>query len=201
MKLYYSPGACSLSPHIVLAESGLPYEIERVDLGQKKTETGGDYRAVNAKGSVPALRLADGSVLTEGAVIVQYVADQCPEAKLVAPAGTMERYRTQEWLNYVGSEIHKGFSPLFNPKLSDDAKEVLKGVLFGRFDWLESQLDGKSYLLGDAFTVVDAYLFTVLGWTKRFGGLSKWPKLDAYVARVAARPAVQKAMREEGLIS
>ncbi len=201
MKLYMSPGACSLSPHIVLQEAGLPFEIEKVNLKTKETETGGDYRAVNPKGAVPALRLDDGEVLTEGPAIVQYLADRKPEAKLAPAAGTKERYRLQEWLNYVTSELHKGFSPLFNPKAPDEWKVVVKENLGLRFDYLSKQLDGKKYLMGDGFSVADAYLFTILNWTRPTGiDLGKWPVLKDYCARVAARPAVHKALVAEGLV-
>jgi glutathione S-transferase len=200
VKLYYAPGACSLSPHIVLRESGADFEAEKVDLAAKRTATGADYRAINPKGAVPALQLDDGQVLTEGSAIVQYLADRKPEAKLVPTAGTIERYRLQEWLNYIASEIHKGFSPLFNAKLADEAKQVFKYNLAPRFDFLSRSLQGKDYLMGAGFTVADAYLFTILGWTKHFAiDLGKWPVLKAYADRVAARPAVQAALQAEGL--
>lgn len=201
MKLYLSPGACSLSPHIVLREAGLTFETEKVNLKTKETETGGDYRTVNPKGSVPALKLDNGEVLTEGPVIVQYLADSAPAAKLAPASGTKERYRLQEWLNYITSELHKGFSPLFNPKAPDEWKSIVKENLGVRFDYLSKRLDGKKYLLGDGFSVADAYLFTILGWTKPTGiDLGKWPVLKDYVARVAARPAVHAAMVAEGLV-
>ncbi len=200
MKLYFSPGACSLSPHIVLQEAGLPFETEQVDLASKKTKSGADFRAVNPKGSVPALALDDGQVLTEGAVIVQYLADKKPEKKLAPPAGGMERYRLQEWLNYIASEMHKGFSPLFSPKASDEWKQVVKGNLATRFDYLSAQLGSKPYLLGDHFSVADAYLFTILRWTAPTKiDMSKWPVLQNYMARVAARPAVASTLIAEGL--
>jgi glutathione S-transferase len=202
MKLYYSPGACSLSPHIALLEAGLPFTTERVDIRGKKTASGGDYLAINSKGSVPALQLDDGSVLTEGAAITQYIADQKPESGLAPRAGTLERYRLMEILNYIASEVHKGFGPLFNPKASSDWKASAIAALGTKFDWLSKQLDGKSYLLGEQFTIADAYLFTVLNWTSRVGiDLSKWPVLTAYQARVAARPKVQAAMQAEAAVS
>ena len=202
MKLYFKAGSCSLSPHIVLLEAGLPFELVEVDLATKRTKDGADYRAINPKGSVPALELDDGQLLTEGAVIVQYLADRKPAAGLVPAAGTVERYRLQEWLNYIASEIHKNFSPLFNPKAPDEWKAVVKDVLLAqRFAFLASQLDGNAFLMGDAFSVADAYLFTVLNWTKRVGiDLGQWPALAAFLQRVAVRPAVQAAMKAEGLI-
>ena len=200
MKLYYSPGACSLSPHIVLHEASGTFEAETVDLGTKRTAAGADYRAINPKGAVPALQLDDGQVLTEGSAIVQYLADHKPEAKLAPAAGTLERYRLQEWLNYIASEVHKGFSPMFNAKLADEAKQVFKANLAVRFDFLDRNLQAKDYLMGAQFSVADAYLFTILGWTKHFAiDLGQWPGLKAYVERVAARPAVQAALKAEGL--
>ncbi len=202
MKLYYSPGACSLAPHIAICEAGLPFSGEKVDLKTKKTESGGDYLRVNPKGSVPALALDQGGVLTEAAVILQYLADQAPGARLAPPAGTLERYRLMEMLNYVSTEIHKGFSPLWNPKASADWKAAAHANLANRLGWLAQALEGKSYLMGDAFTVADAYLFTVLSWGAHVGvDLGKWPALAAYQARVGHRPKVQQALREEGLVA
>jgi glutathione S-transferase len=201
MKLYFAPGACSLSPHIVLAESGAKYDAEQVDLRAKTTKSGADYRTVNVKGAVPALQLDDGSVLTEGSAIVQYIADKNPGAKLAPAAGTMERYRLQEWLNYVATEVHKNFSPLFNPKTPDEWKTMLKEMIAARFDYLTESLKGKSYLMGEAFSVADAYLFTILNWTFPTKiDLGKWPVLKAYYDRIAARPAVHATMKAEGLI-
>jgi glutathione S-transferase len=197
MKLYYSPGACSLSPHIVLNEAGLAFDAETVDLGAKKTKSGADYKAINPKGAVPALQLDNGQVLTEGSAIVQYLADQKPATKLAPAAGTMERYRLQEWLNYIASEVHKGFSPLFNPKATDEWKQVVKDNLGAKFDYLSKQLQGKDYLMG-AFSVADAYLFTILGWSKNMNiDLAKWPVLAQYVERVGARPAVKATLEAE----
>ena len=197
MKLYYSPGACSLSPHIVLNEAGLAFDAETVDLGAKKTKSGADYKAINPKGAVPALQLDNGQVLTEGSAIVQYLADQKPATKLAPAAGTMERYRLQEWLNYIASEVHKGFSPLFNPKATDEWKQVVKDNLGAKFDYLSKQLQGKDYLMG-AFSVADAYLFTILGWSKSMNiDLAKWPVLASYMERVGARPAVKAALEAE----
>ena len=200
MKLYYSPGACSLSPHIVAREAGLPLTTVRVDTKNRKTESGDDYRAINPKGYVPLLELDNGVRLSEGPAIVQYLADLAPAAKLAPANGTFERYRLQEWLNFITSEIHKQFSPLFDGTMPEEAKEKFRNKLAGRFDLLAEQLKGRDYLMG-SFTVADAYLFTVLGWT-RFTGpdLARWPVLQAYVDRVAARPQVQVAMKEEGLL-
>ena len=198
MKLFYAPGACSLSPHIALCESGLPFETERVDLRTKITKSGGDYRAVNPKGSVPALVLDDGEVLTEGPAVVQYIADRAPEKTLAPPAGTLARYRLQEWLNYISSEMHKGFAPLFRPDTTDDAKKAAIATFSSKLDYVAKCLEGRDYLLGDQFTVADGYLFTILGWTP-FAGieLGQWPAVKAYVERVGARPAVQSALAAE----
>jgi len=202
MKLYYSPGACSLSPHIVLAEAGLSCEFEKVDLSSKRTERGTDYLSINPKGYVPALELDDGEVLTEGPAITQYLADRVPEKQLAPPAGSMARYRLQEWLNFISTELHKSFSPLFNPAASDEWKAAVKELLGRRMAVIAKQLEAKNFITGETFTVADAYLFTVLRWAAyvKFD-LSPWPVLAAYMERVAARPAVQQALREEGLIT
>ena len=201
MKLYYSPGACSLSPHIVSREAGIPVELQKVSTKDKTMEGGGDYWQVNGKGYVPALKMDDGQVLTEGPAIVQYLADQKPESGLAPKNGTPERYRLQEWLNFITAEIHKGFSPLFRPNTPEEYKAISKENLGKRFDWLDKQLAGKDYLMGKTFTVADAYLFVVLGWTKPTAiDLSRWPNLAAYHARVAARPKVKEAMVAEGLV-
>jgi len=201
MKLYYSPGACSLSPHIVLEEGIFLYETERVDLTSGKTETGADYRTINPNGYVPALLLDDGQVLTEGPAFVQYLADHAPETRLAPPVGSMERYRLMEWLNFISTELHKGFGTLFNPQVPEAWKDLVKTQLARRFDHVNSRLDGKVWLMGDDFTVADAYLFTVLGWGNYVGvDLAPWPVLVAYQGRVAARPAVQAALKAEGLI-
>lgn len=198
MKLYFARGACSLSPHIALAESGLAFEIERIDLRAKTTETGGDYRQINPKGTVPALLLDNGEVLTEGPAIVQYIADQNPEKKLAPPAGTLARYRLQEWLNYISSELHKGFAPLFRPDLSDAAKEATIAAFETKLDFVADKLEGQDYLMGTEFSVADGYLFTVLGWTKYAAiDLARWPAIKAFSDRVAARPAVQAAQHAE----
>ncbi|HTT13725.1 MAG TPA: glutathione transferase GstA [Burkholderiaceae bacterium] len=200
MKLYYGPGTCALSPHIVLSELGLAHDLVKVSTKTRKMEDGGDYLQVNPKGYVPTLELDDGQRLTEGPAIVQYLADRVPSAKLAPANGTMERYRLQEWLNFITSEIHKQFSPMFNPATSEEVKEGQRTKLAGRFDWLSRQLEGRQYLMGDQFTVADAYLFTVLRWSPFTGiDLGKWPVLAQYVARVGARPKVQAAMKAEGL--
>lgn len=201
MKLYYTPGACSLSPHIVSREAGVAIDLEKVDLATKKTETGGDFRAVNPKGYVPALKLDDGSVLTEGPAIVQYLGDRKPASGLVPVCGTPERYRLQELLNFISTELHKGFSPLFKPNTPDAYKEIAKENLFTRFGQVDAQLQGKQYLMGDRFTAADAYLFTVVGWSRLHKiDLAKWPNLAAYMDRVRKRPKVAEAMKAEGLI-
>ncbi len=201
MKLYYSPGACSLSPHIALKEAGLPFDLVKVDLKAKKLEDGSDYLKVNPKGQVPALSMDNGQLLTEGAVIVQMIADKAP-AKNLAPAnGTDDRYKLQEWLNFIGSELHKSFGPLFQPVLSDDTKQFFKDRLMGKFKYIDGELTGKDYLMGSHFTVPDAYLFTMLAWADRMQiDLSGFKNLMAYKARVAARPQVQEALKAEGLL-
>jgi len=201
MKLYYSAGACSLSPHIVLRESGLPFELLLASTKTHKLADGTDYYTINPKGYVPLLELDNGERLSEGPAIVQYIADQVPGKNLAPTNGTMARYRLQEWLNFITSELHKGFSPLFNPATPEDFKPAAKGRLTDRFKWLDGQLEGKSYLMGEQFTVADAYLFTVANWSGFVGiDLSGLPNLAAYRARVAARPAVQEAMKAEGLL-
>ena len=202
MQLYYSPGACSLASHITLREAGLPVELKKADTKTKKLEDGSDYFAVNSKGSVPALRLDDGQVLTEGPAILQYLADQKPESKLAPKAGTLERYRLLEWLNFITSEVHKSFSPLFNPAADAAVKQYTTQNIEKKFDWINKQLAGKQYLTGDKFTVADAYMFTVLRWLGRIDmDIAKWPNVKAYFDRVAARPKVQEAMKAEGLIA
>jgi len=201
MKLYYAPGACSLSPHIVLLEAGLPYTLEKVDFATKKTSAGIDYFTINSKGAVPALQFDDGRVLTEGPAIVQYLADQKPDSGLAPRAGTFERYQLMEILNYITSEVHKGFGPLFNPKISADWKASALANLDKQLDWLSGFLANKIFLTGNTFTVADAYLFTVLNWTGHVRiDLARWPVLSAYQSRVAQRPKVQQALREEGLL-
>ncbi len=201
MKLYFSPGACSLSPHIVLQEAGINAELEAVDLKTKKTKSGADFSAINPKGQVPTLVLDSGEVLTEGPVIVQYLADRKPESKLAPAAGTLERYKLQEWLNYITSELHKGFAPLFNPGTPADYKKIATEGLGKQFALIDAQL-GKvgPFLTGAQFTVADAYLFVMTTWTKYVGiDLAQWPKVKAYSDSIAARPKVQAALKEEGL--
>ena len=201
MKLYYSPGACSLSPHIVLRESGLAFEPVLASTKTHKLEDGTDYYTINAKGYVPLLELASGDRLSEGPAIVQYIADQVPAKKLAPAAGTMERYRLQEWLNFITSELHKGIGGIFNPAMPEEAKVLMRAKALDRLKWVDSQLEGKHYLMGDAFTVPDAYLFTVTNWTKFTGiDISGLKNLGAFMARMAARPAVQEAMKAEGLL-
>ena len=201
MKLYFAPGACSLSPHIALREAGIAFDLDKVDLKTKKTEAGEDYTAVNPKGYVPALRLDNGDVLTEGGAIVQYVADTRPEAKLAPANGTPERYRLQEWLNFIASEVHKGTSPLFNPATPDAYKQMATEKLGQRYDYVAKEVAKKPYLMGENFSVADAYMFTIVNWANFVKiDLGKWPALQAYQARVAGRPAVQAALRAEGLL-
>ncbi len=201
MKLYYAPGACSLSPHIVARELGIPVELRKVNTKDKTIEGGGDYWKVNGRGYVPALELDNGGILTEGPAIVQYLADQKPAAGLAPKSGTFERYRLQEWLNFLTSEIHKGFSPLFRPNTPEEYKKIAKENIAARFDWLDKQLAGKDYLMGKTFTVADAYAFVLIGWSKFQGiDLARWPNLAAYHERVGLRPKVQEALQAEGLL-
>jgi len=200
MKLYYSPGACSLSPHIALLEAGLPYDLVKVDLRAKKLENGDDFLAVNPKGQVPALALDSGELVTEGPIIVQMIADKA--GKGLAPArDSAERYKLLEWLNYITTELHKNLGPMFSPVLKDDAKAFFKDRTMGKFKYLETALAGRDYLMGKQFTVADGYLFTMLCWADRMKfDLSAMPNLLAYKARVAARPKVQEALTKEGLM-
>ncbi|MFA6052213.1 MAG: glutathione transferase GstA [Methylobacter sp.] len=202
MKLYYSPGACSLSPHIVACEAELPVELVKVDLQSKRTESGEDFRLINPDGYVPVLVLDDGNKLTEGPAIVQYLADRAPAKKLAPAAGTFERYQLQQWLNFISTEIHKGgFAPLFNPAAPEAAKQLAIKTLAVRLESVAQQLSTQAFLLGEQFTVADAYLFVTLSWGKYVDvDISRWPALADYAAKISARPAVQKAMKEEGLI-
>ena len=201
MKLYYSPGACSMAPHIVALEAGHTLDLVKVDIPNKKTLDGGDYWQVNPKGYVPALALDDGQVITEVGVICQYLADQKPESGLVPKFGTMERYRQMEALNFAATEIHKQIGALFNPKMTAQMKEVQLGTIERRFNSLEKMLEGRSYVTGNNFTAADAYLFTVLSWTSPLKiEISKWPNIQAFIGRVAERPKVREAMKAEGLI-
>jgi glutathione S-transferase len=201
MKLYYAPGACSLSPHIALLEAGLPYDLVKVDLRAKKLENGDDYYKVNPKGQVPALGLDSGEVMTEGPVIVQMIADQAA-AKSLAPArDSAERYRLQEWLNFITTELHKNFSPLFNPAIPDEVKAFFKDRIMGKFKYADEKLAGRDYLMGNAFTVADGYLYTMLRWAEgNKMDLSALKNLMAYKDRVGARPKVQEALTKEGLM-
>jgi glutathione S-transferase len=200
MKLYYSPGACSLSPHIALLEAGLPYDLVKVDLRAKKIENGDDYLKVNPKGQVPALVLDNGELLTEGPVIVQVIADKAAGKNLAPSRDSAERYKLQEWLNYITGELHKNFGPMFSPVLADEAKAFFKDRVMGKFKYVDSVLAGRDYLMGKQFTVADGYLFTMLTWADRMKfDLSAMPNLLAYKARVAARPKVQEALAKEAV--
>ena len=201
MKLYYSPGACSLSPHIALLEAGLPYDLVKVDLRAKKLENGDDYLAVNPKGQVPALALDSGELVTEGPVIVQMIADRAAGKDLAPARDSTERYKLLEWLNFITSEVHKNFGPLFSPVLADDAKAFFKDRVMGKFKYVDGALAGHDYLMGKQFTVADGYLFTMLCWADRMKfDLSGMPNLVAYKDRVAARPKVMEALTKEGLM-
>jgi glutathione S-transferase len=201
MKLYYYPGACSLAAHIVAREAGLPIALEKVDLHAGTTETGTNFKTINPKGYVPALGLQDGSVLTEAGAIIQYLADHQSANDLAPAAGTMERYRLIEWINFISTEIHKGFGPLWNPAASDDVKTATKQRLATRFAYLDEALGKKPYLMGSQFTIADAYLFTVTNWANFHDvDLSPFPNLQAFQARIASRPKVQEALEAEGLL-
>lgn len=200
MKLYYSPGACSLSPHIVLHESGLSFEAIAAPTKTHKLADGTDYYTINPLGYVPLLVLDDGRQLREGPAIVQYIADQVPASHLAPPNGSFERYKLQEWLNFISTELHKGFAPLFTPGMPEEVKTMAKKRLEGRLQWVDSQLASSVYVMGEEFTVADAYLFTVAGWGKYVGlDTSGFTHLTAFMTRMAARPAVQAALRAEGL--
>ncbi|WP_024277422.1 glutathione transferase GstA [Xanthobacter sp. 126] len=201
MKLYFAPDTCSLSPHIVLQEVGLPYELVRVNNRTKRTSTGEDFLAINPKGYVAALELDTGEVLTEGPAIVQYLADLKPEAGLAPAPGALARVRLQEWLNFITSEVHAGSSPLFNRALPEEALVIFRDRLFRRLDFIEANLASRDYLVGDGFTVADAYLFTVLGWMKGFSiNLDRWPATARYMLRISARASVQSALAREAEI-
>jgi glutathione S-transferase len=202
MKLYYAPGACSLSPHIALSEAGLPYELVKVDLRAKKLENGDDFWKVNPKGQVPALALDSGELITEGPVIVQMIADKVPAKNLAPSRDSAERYKLQEWLTYINGELHKNIGPLFNPALSDEAKAVFKDRAMGKFKYVDSQLAGREYLMGNHFTVADGYLFVMLRWADAMKfDLSGLKNLMAYKDRIAARPKVREALVKEGLMA
>ena len=201
MKLYYTPGACSLGPHIALLEAGFKFDLEKVDLVSKKTASGGDFTMINPKGYVPALVLDDGSVLTEAGVILQYIADQKPEAGLAPRMGSMERYHLMEWINFISTEIHKAFGPFWDGSNSDPAKQGARDYLAKRFGFVEQALAKSPFLMGNTFTVADAYLFTVVNWTNFHAiDLGPWPKLKDFMGRVAARPRVHETLKSEGLV-
>jgi len=200
MKLYYSPGACSLAPHIVLEESGLPYDAVLASTKTHQLTDGTDYYTINSKGQVPLLELDSGERLSEGPVIVQYIADQAPAKKLAPAYGTIGRYRVQEWLNYTTSELHKNIGMLFNPAMPEEGKVVVRARAASRFQWMDAQLAGKSFLMGEEFSIADPYLFTVSRWTKLTGiDTHGMDNLQRFFDRMAARPAVRAAMQAEGL--
>jgi glutathione S-transferase len=200
MKLYISPGACSMASNIALHEAGIQFELAKVDKRTKRVD-GVDFTEINPKGYVPALRLDDGQVLTENVAVLQYIADQSPAAKLAPPAGTMERYRLMEWLSFINSEVHKSFTPLFSTEATEDMKQYARNYITKRLNYLQGALGDNKYLMGDQFTVADAYLFTVLGWGAHVGvDIGQWPTLTSYVERIRARPHVIEAMTAEGLI-
>lgn len=200
MKLYFLTGACSLASNIALREAGIPFDLIKVDRRTKQA-AGVDFTQINPKGYVPALQLDDGQVLTENVAVLQYIADRNPAAKLAPPAGTMDRYRLQEWLSFINSEVHKAFSPLFSSEASDDMKTYARNYVAKRLDYVEKALGDKTFLMGDQFTVADAYLFTVIGWGAHVGiDLARWPKLNSYHQRIASRPYVIEAMTAEGLL-
>lgn len=202
MKLYFSPGACSQCPHIVLHEAGLAHEAVQVNLKTHQLADGSDYYAINPRGYVPLLELDDGQRITENAALVQYIADLAPAKGLLPPAGTLARTRVQEWLAFVGSELHKGFGPLFNPAVPDEVKALFKKKLVERFTWVDGQLSGKSYLMGESFTVADAYLFVITGWSGRMGvDIAGLENLAAHQARMQQRPAVQAALKMEQAVA
>lgn len=202
MKLYFSPGACSLAPHIVLREAGAAFSLEKVDTAKHLTASGDDYYQINPKGQVPLLVLGDGTTLSEGPVIAQYIADQAGMTGLMPVAGSLARYQVMEWQNYITSELHKSFTPLFNPDLDAAAKNLLRNGLRKKYEWVDSRLAGRTYLTGDTFTAADAYLFTVSGWAKHVAlALSDLTGLQGFLQNVAARPAVREAMKAEGLLA
>jgi glutathione S-transferase len=201
MKLYYAPGACSLASHIALYETDLPFQIDKFNVPAKKTESGEDFLNINPKGYVPTIQMNDGNILTEGAAILQYIADQKPDSGLAPRAGTLERYRLQEWLTYIGTEIHKSFSPLFNKDAAAEVKNYARDLLGKRLGYVETQLTQHPYLMGNSFTVADAYLFVVMSWSSHVGfDLGPYSNIKAYMARIVMRPSVQAAMKAEGLI-
>jgi glutathione S-transferase len=201
MKLYYAPGACSLAPHIVAREAGVPIQLEKVDLGAKKTDSGKDYRAINPKGYVPALEIDGGEVLTEAGALIQYLGDRNPGHGLMPAPGTLDRYREVEWITFISSELHKGFGPLWDPAVEDDAKQKVKEKLATRFGYVEKTLAQRPFLMGATFTAADAYLFTIMNWSGMVKvDLSPYPRTQDFMKRVGARPKVQEALKAEGLV-
>ena len=201
MKLYYAPGACSQAVHIALHEAGIEHESESVDLRAKRTETGADYWAINPKGAVPALDLGDGAILTENAAILQYVGDLSGDERLLPKVGELRRYRVLEWLNFIATELHKGFGPLWNPAASEDSKQAARDILAKKFDFAEHKLGAGPFLLGEQLTIADPYLFVIAGWTAMHGiDLGRWPGLVAFTERMRERPAVRMVLRAEGLV-
>ncbi|QIK95447.1 glutathione transferase GstA [Sphingomonas sp. HDW15A] len=199
MKLYYAPGACSQAPHIILHETGLSHEAVKVDLKQKRTEHGRDYREINPKGSVPALELDNGEVLTENAVVLQYLGDRTNLGEFLPSLGDFRRYRVLEWLNFITTELHKSFAPLFSPAAGDEVKSFMRKTIGERLDFVEAQFTGP-FLTGDDATLPDFYLFVITGWAEKMIGLDKWPKLAAFQSRMLERPAVRAVLRHEGLL-
>jgi glutathione S-transferase len=201
MRLFYSPGACSLAPHIVAREAGIDLDLAKVDLASKRTEAGEDYSAINPKGGVPALAASNGSILTEAAVLIQYLADLAPEAGLLPQQGAIDRYRALEWLNFIATELHKGFGPLWRPDTPSEMREIVKATLAIKFNYLEKHLAGRAFLLGERFSAADAYAFTVLSWAAYMNiDLARWSNVSSYVQRVGARPRVREALAAEGLL-
>ena len=201
MKLYFAPGACSLSPHIVASETGEKVDLIQVDLQKKLTKDGADFTKINPKGQVPVLQTDDGKTLTEGPVIVQYLGDKSPASKVVPAAGSADRYKVQEWLNFISTELHKSFGPMFRPTTPDAYKQISKDTIGNKFKYVDSQLAGKQYLMGDTFTAPDAYLYVMTRWAKRMEmDLTQWPNLKAFNERVEARPKVREALKAEGLL-
>ncbi|MPS28513.1 MAG: glutathione transferase GstA [Alcaligenaceae bacterium] len=201
MKLYYTPGACSQAPHIALREAGIDFTWEKVDLKAKTTESGQDFRKINPKGYVPALEVSPGVVMTELAVLLQYLADLAPARKLAPAPDSAERYALQTWLVFIATEIHKGFSPMFKPTLSEEGKDIFRQILATRLDYLQGELSQREYLMPGGFSVADIYLFVTTGWASRLNyDLSRWPAIVAFRERIAQRPAVQAALKAEGLL-
>ena len=200
LKLYYAPGACSQAPHIILHETGLAHEVERVDLRAKRTEGGRDYKEVNPKGAVPAIELENGEVLTENAVVLQFLGDRSGLGQVLPPMGDFRRYRVLEWVNYITTELHKSFGPLFGPDTPVEMKDYLKKAIAKKFDHVEKELGDKDFLLGDHLTLPDAYLFVILGWGEKMIGLDRWPGLQAFSQRMMERDSVRQVLELEGLL-